>query len=323
MASEDKLERLMNLVAALVDAELPITAEDIQRRVAGYPEGKTAFRRTFERDKDELRALGVPITTVPVPGTFPEETGYEVLRSQYEQPDAHLDPDELAAVRLALQSVQVGDPEDTVAGALRRLGGAVDPTGSDPVPDTGLIADLPVDASLVPLFTALMEHRVVRFDYGHDGAIARRSVEPWHLEFRRGHWYLTAFDLDREGSRNFRLDRIQSEIGLDPPDTFSNPVPTAFESPDDPWRYGDGDPVTAVVRIDGSQSSWALDILGEDSVSVRHSDGSITFAVTVTTWPAFRSFVLSFLDHAELLEPAELREDLVRWLDALARSGAA
>jgi proteasome accessory factor B len=322
MASDDKLERLMNLVAALVDATLPITAEQIQRRVAGYPEGATAFRRTFERDKDELRELGVPVTTVPVPGTYPEETGYEVLRSRYEMPDANLEPDELAAVRLALQSVQVGDPEDTIAAALRRLGGAVDAAGPDLVPDARLIADLPVDASLVPLFSAVMERRVARFDYGHDGERSRRSVEPWHLEFRRGHWYLAAHDLDRGGSRNFRLDRIHGDVELDRSDTFMNPVPTSLETPDDPWRYGEGESVTAVVRIDASQAPWALAILGEASVRERHPDGSFIFAVPVTTWPAFRSFVLSFLDHAELIGPAELRDDLVNWLEALADSAA-
>jgi hypothetical protein len=104
--------------------------------------------------------------------------------------------------------------------------------------------------------------------------------------------------------------------------TFMNPVPTSLETPDDPWRYGEGESVTAVVRIDASQAPWALAILGEASVRERHPDGSFIFAVPVTTWPAFRSFVLSFLDHAELIGPAELRDDLVNWLEALADSAA-
>lgn len=323
MASEDKLERLMNLTAALVDAERPLTAEDIQTRVAGYAEGKEAFRRTFERDKDELRDLGVPINVVPVPGTFPEEQGYWVERSSYEMPELGLEPDELAALRFALQAVQVGDPEDTVAGALRRLGGTEDPTSPADIDDATLIADLPVDPSVVPLFTAVIESRVAHFDYLRDEGSAARSVEPWHLDFRRGHWYLSAFDLDRGEARNFRLDRIAGEVSLDAAGSFSH-TPVTASTPDlDPWGYGPGDPITASLRVDAGQSPFALEVLGPDSVSERHEDGSTTFAVEVTSWPAFRSFVLSFLDHAELVGPESLRLQLVEWLDAIVDGSAA
>lgn len=318
MASDDKLERLMNLTAALVDAERPLTAEDIQSRVAGYAEGKEAFRRTFERDKDELRELGVPITVVPVPGTFPEEQGYWVERSSYEMPDLGLEPDELAALRFALQAVQVGDPEDTVAGALRRLGGVEDPSRASDIDDATLIADLPVDPSVVPLFSAVLESRVARFSYLRDGTPVERCVEPWHLDFRRGHWYLSAFDVDRGEARNYRLDRIVGDVRLDAPNSFTQ-SPGTTTTPDlDPWGYGPGEPITAVLWIDPSQAHFAIEVLGQDSITDRHEDGSVTFGVEVTSWPAFRSFVLSFLDHAELIGPSALRNQFVEWLDDIA-----
>ena len=68
--SAQKLERLLNLTALLLDASSPIPAEDIHRQIPGYPEERTAFRRAFERDKEELRSLGVPTQLVIYPGQY-------------------------------------------------------------------------------------------------------------------------------------------------------------------------------------------------------------------------------------------------------------
>jgi proteasome accessory factor B len=323
MAQSDKLERLMNLTAALLDAERPLTADDIAERVTGYAEGKEAFRRTFERDKEELRQLGIPILTGLIPGRYPEEHGYRIDRADYELPDPGLAPDELAALRLALQAVRVGEQSGDGSEALWKLGGVVD---ADDLPGdhpaSPAVASLPSDPSLVPLFSAVLERRVARFVYSSTTNDGDRVVEPWRLEYRRGRWYLTAYDHDRAGQRNFRLDRIRGAVGLDEPGTFTGPPAGAPAEPDQPWAYGDGDAVVAVLRVDGEQARWALDQLGADSVIVTDADGATTFAVPVTSWPAFRSFVFSFLDHAEVLEPADLRADVISWLGAMAGSVA-
>ncbi len=320
MAQSDKLERLMNLTAALLDADRPLTADDIAERVTGYAEGKEAFRRTFERDKDELRQLGVPLVMEVIAGSYPPEHGYRIDRADYELPDPGLAPDELAALRLALQAVRVGEQTGDGSEALWKLGGVVDP-GDDVgvgAPPGDAVASLPPDPSLVPLFSAVLERRVARFAYASAGGDAERVVEPWRLEYRRGRWYLTAYDHDRGEGRNFRLDRIRGEVALDAPGTFEGPEPTAPEGLDQPWTYGEGEAVTAVLRVDNEQARWAREQLGDDSVLSTEPDGATTFAVPVTSWPAFRSFVLSFLDHAEVLEPAELRADVVAWLSRIA-----
>ena len=315
-ATSDKLERLMNLTAALLDAERPLTADGIAARVTGYAEGKEAFRRTFERDKEELRQLGIPISMAVIPGSYPEEVGYSIERSAYELPDPGLEPDELAALRLALQAVRVGELRGDGSEALWKLGGLVDPDGLvDGSPVGGAaVASLPPDPSLVPLFSAVLERRVARFAYRGGGGDAVRVVEPWRLDYRRGRWYLTAFDHDRGEERNFRLDRIQGAVELDEPGTFTGPPAEAAAEPDQPWAYGEGEAVTAVLRVDGAQARWALDQLGEAGVLEVADDGATTFAVPVTSWPAFRSFVLSFLDHAEVVGPEDLRADVVAWL---------
>lgn len=323
MAQSDKLERLMNLTAALLYAERPLTADEIAERVTGYAEGREAFRRTFERDKDELRQLGVPIEMGVIPGSYPEVHGYRIDRSDYELPDPGLAPDELAALRLALQAVRVGEQSGDGSEALWKLGGAVEaPDAFDGGPlGPEAVASLPPDPSLLPLFSAVLERRVARFAYASSGGDAERVVEPWRLDYRRGRWYLTAHDLDRGEERNFRLDRIRGEVALDDAGTFTGPAPSTPEEPDQPWLYGEGEAVTAVLRVDAEQAHWALDQLGTDCVRETAPDGTTTFAVPVTSWPAFRSFVLSFLDHAEVLEPADLRADLVSWLTSMTGEG--
>jgi len=323
MAQSDKLERLMNLTATLLDAERPLTADDISDRVLGYAEGKEAFRRTFERDKDELRQLGIPIAMAPIPGTYPEELGYRIDRSEYELPDPDLAPDELSALRLALQAVRVGEQSGDGSEALWKLGGLVDPEGVDGTGHVadGAVASLPPDPSLVPLFSAVLERRVARFTYSTAGGHAERAVEPWRLDYRRGRWYLTAYDQNRREERNFRLDRIHGLVALDEPGTFTGPPATAPTEPDQPWAYGDGEAVTAVLVVDAEQARWALDQLGSECVIGTAADGGMTFAVPVTSWSAFRSFVLGFLDHAEVLEPADLRADVIAWLQAMTGEG--
>jgi proteasome accessory factor B len=318
MAQSDKLERLMNLTAALLDAERPLTADDISERVIGYASSKEAFRRTFERDKEELRQLGVPIAMATIPGTYPEELGYRIDRDAYELPDPGLAPDELAALRLALQAVRVGEQSGDGSEGLWKLGGVVEAGGATAADGDAEVASLPPDPSLVPLFSAVLERRVARFRYTSSSGAADREVEPWRLEYRRGRWYLTAYDHERRQERNFRLDRIAGAVELDAPATATGPLPSGPAQPDQPWAYGDGEAVTAVLRVDAGQARLALDQLGHEAVLSVDADGATTFAVPVTSWPAFRSFALSFLDHAEVLEPAELRDDLVSYLRAIA-----
>jgi proteasome accessory factor B len=127
-SSSEKLERLLNLTAALLETSKPLTASEVARRVYGYPEEKGAFRRTFERDKDDLREMGIPIELSEIIGTDPPETGYRIPKDQYYLRDPGLEPDELAALHLAASTVRLDGIEG--AGGLWKLGGR-------PAADTG------------------------------------------------------------------------------------------------------------------------------------------------------------------------------------------
>lgn len=298
-----KLERLLNLTALLLDAERPVSAEQIQRQL-DYPSDLTAFRRAFERDKNELRAMGIPLHVERVPGVMPEVDGYRIPREEYALRDPELSRDELAALHLAASAVQVeGLP--TTEGLLK-LGGLV----REGDHDLGLhVAPLPSDPNLARLFAAVSGRHPVRFGY-HD---QERLVDPYRLDFQRGHWYLTGYDHARDDERNFRLDRIQGDVER-AEGSFVPPAGSPPGSARAAWELGGDDPVRARVLIDGPPARWAVQHVGPDHVVSQSPDGSVVVELPVTNRAAFRSFVLGFLDHAEILEPAELRDDLIGWL---------
>jgi predicted DNA-binding transcriptional regulator YafY len=102
---------------------------------------------------------------------------------------------------------------------------------------------------------------------------------------------------------------------------FERP-PAPDGAPQPAWRLGDDEEVVARLLVDASQARWAVGALGEPAVAERRSDGSVVFDVIVTNRAGFRSFVLGFLDHAEVLGPPELRREMVDWLTQLAGAGA-
>ena len=116
----NKLERLLKLLAALLDTAVPLSAEDLRQRIGGYPDRDESFRRAFERDKDDLRSSGITILVKPVPDTDPPIDGYLVDQDEYAGCDPGLDADELAALHLAAALVRVEEMGDD---ALWKLGG--------------------------------------------------------------------------------------------------------------------------------------------------------------------------------------------------------
>jgi len=308
-----KLERLLNLTAVLLNTRQPLTAEQILDRVEGYPPPGPAFHRAFERDKEDLRVLGIPLRIEPSLEVEPPIDGYRIDPNDYYLADPGLEPDELAALHLASLAVRLdglGDRE-----ALWKLGGLADADPGSPGDNVvGTVASIPTGPTLVPLFQAIVHRRQVVFDYRGQ----QRMVDPWRLDFERGHWYLTGFDHLRHDERNFRLDRIEGMVsengvlGGDPPrrrQASSGPTPA--------WELGDDEPTMARVRIDADQVVTARRQLGSQVEAEIEPDGSAVFTVPVVNFAAFRSFLFGFLSRAELLEPVEWRADIVSWLEAI------
>ena len=225
-----KVERLMNLVIALLASDNFLTAERIRANVIGYGECPTdeAFSRMFERDKSELRDLGVPLETGKVSSFDPTE-GYRIRRRVYALPDIELTADEAAAVAVATKLWE--SPERVTAAQsavlkLRAAGVDVDPVGevaiSTGAGPAGLRGAEPV---LGVLMAAIDVGQAVRFAHRPTPAdpYVLRTVEPWGVVTARGRWYLVGHDRDRNATRVFRLSRIVDVEAVGAPGEFSRP----------------------------------------------------------------------------------------------------
>jgi predicted DNA-binding transcriptional regulator YafY len=309
-----KLERLLNLVAALFESSVPLTADVLRTRVGGYPEQHASFQRAFERDKDELRAMGLPIELRDIPGTDPLVQGYTIDRRVHRGTNPDLAPDELAALHVAASLVRLQGPDpaedddDAVDDALRKLGGVVAQTQSGGL---ATAVRLETDPRLAVLFQSSADLRLVRFTYRG----TTRLIEPQRLTFARGHWYLDAFDRTKDADRQFRVDRIDGGVVVTDGRFVRRP---AANNPEiRAWELGDDEPFGAALWVDAEQAAWATHELGSPAVRELRDDGSVVLEVQVRNRAAFRSFVLSMLDHAVVLEPLDLRDDIVSWLKAL------
>jgi predicted DNA-binding transcriptional regulator YafY len=298
------IERLLNLLAFLLTVRRPVTADEIRYTVAGYDRSSDeAFRRMFERDKDLLRRLGVPIELRPT-DVWEVEEGY-VVGESYALPDPGLTDEERAALALAAQMVRLGG-EATGPGALLKLGGA--PFGGDGEP---LVADLGLSTEpLAAAFSAVAEGRVLTFTYRDRS----RVVHPYALVHRRGHWYVAGDEQGPSGParKAYRLDRAADVVAGNDPGAFTRPVGfrAADHIPGAPWETGMDD-VRATVVFDEEVAWWARRQLTPGSAVEELAGGEIRAELAVSNPDAFIGWILGFEDKAEVVGPSDLRDRLL------------
>lgn len=305
---QNVIERILNLLAFLLTVDRPVTADEIRHTVAGYgQENDEAWRRMFERDKDLLRSLGIPLEMRPT-DAWEVEHGYVIPREDYSLPDPALTDEERAALWLAAQVVRMGGrasgPE-----ALFKLGGATNVPGGEP-----LAADLGAEASILgDVFGAVAERRTLRLVYRDK----RRLVHPYGLVHRRGHWYIVAAEQPEEVVKVFRLDRAGGIAIGDVDGAFRRPEgfdPAAYIA-DAPWEAGPAD-IEAVVRFDESLAWWARrQLVGRNEVT-ELPDGALRVSLRVANPDAFIGWVLGFGDTAVIESPPELVDRLVSRVQA-------
>jgi proteasome accessory factor B len=310
-----RAERLVNLVICLLSTRQYLSAERIRDAVPGYeaPDGSRgtdeAFKRMFERDKAELRDLGVPLETGRNSG-FDTEDGYRITRREYELPPVEFDPAEAAAVGLAARLWQSATLAESARSALIKLRAA----GTD-VQASGSPGALPhVDAgdpSLPALLAAAREARPVRFDYRKSGAGTpqRRTLEPWGVLSWRQRWYVAGLDRDRGEPRSFRLSRIVDGVEVfGRPGEFTRPPQVdllALVTGREPETER-----TATIRVTGTAASRLRQI------AESQTDGVLKIGFTDVRWLATR--VASAGSSAVVLDPPELIEAVVEQLRATA-----
>jgi proteasome accessory factor B len=226
-----KVERLVNLVIALLSTRGYITAEKIRSSVAGYSDTASdeAFSRMFERDKNELRDLGIPLETGKVSSFDPVE-GYRINREAYALPAVELTADEAAAVAVATQLWESPELITATQGALLKLRAAgvdVDPDAPVAIASpAGILGQRGSEDVLPPLLSAIDAAQAVQFPHRSSRAepYTVRTVEPWGVVTEKGRWYLVGHDRDRGATRTFRLSRIGGEVTpIGPPGAFTRP----------------------------------------------------------------------------------------------------
>lgn len=314
----DRVERLTNLLALLLETPRPLTLVEIAGELEGqYPQARPTLRAAFERDKAALREIGVPIEAELLTGSRAGESGYRIDRARYELADLDLDPDEMRALQLAFATVRSSSGRTITAGeqALWKLGGGRVDTG-------GVVtASVPELPALPVLRDAAARRAVVRFTY-RDRA---REVDPYGLLLRSGFWYVLGRDHGHDALRTYRVDRIDGAVrvtgadgaferpeGFDPRDVF----------PSDAKQFGivEDDSVTARVRIAGERAALVEREVGSDRVVARRKSGAIEVAVPAANLDAFGSWVLGLGEHAKVLSPKRVREDIVTRLQAMTTS---
>ncbi|MDA8436868.1 MAG: WYL domain-containing protein [Actinomycetales bacterium] len=211
MSQKDRTERLLNLLFALMASARPVPKHVLRDVIDAYRDSPSdeAFERMFERDKEELRSMGVPVETVEGSDGLGGIEGYRVAADAYALPEVDFTADELAVLGLAArvwEQASLGPAAQRAVRKLEALGSAVVVDG--PVGIETRIAT--AEPSFPVLLDAVRHRRPVRFAYRKPGADAPepRDVQPWGVASRRGHWYLVGHDLGRGAPRVFRLSRV-------------------------------------------------------------------------------------------------------------------
>lgn len=360
MASSDKLTRWLDLIAALLRRRLPAPFAELRADVPAYdapgvrPE---SVLRTFERDKDELRALGVAIESVQeVPGgevryrlraehfylpflllgeatrpegvelrrvARPDGPGYDRLPVLTVSTDDHL-----ALVRAALRVQGLGHPglaADADAARRKLAVDLVDPELRAAVAAVPGRAGVPA-ATFDLLGRALEARKVVTFTYHSIGrdVTGRRTAEPYGLVFLAGHWYLVARDVDAGALRRFRLSRL-SEARLVRPGTAGPEyaIPDGFDlrahaRTHHAWELGDDEVVPVTVVFRDPDGAVAASLPGGEVLAA--PAGVLRRRFGVRRVDPFLRWVLSFAGAARVEAPAGA---VVAWRQLLERARAA
>ncbi len=302
----------MNLLIMLLSTRRFVTRDEIRRTIAGYNQSSgPAFERQFERDKDELRGLGIRIQTGSNDPLFADEEGYRIDRADFELPPIAFTPEERAVLAVAGRVWQDHVAAESTVHAFEalRAGGAEPDLALMPMLQPRIAGD---DPGFQELLGAVTERRQVRFRYGDKA----RTVQPWRLYQRRGRWYLLGHDLGARGVRHFKLSRLQSEVAR-------AGKPDAFEVP------ADADQLTAHAR---GEETGVVALGPECPSDLRRAarpvawDGDLpagyqAFEISSPSLEALAQDLCAAGPAAIALAPAELRGQVIARLTAVVEGG--
>jgi proteasome accessory factor C len=321
----EKLIRQLSLISYLMAERRPVTASEIRRDVEGYSDmTEDAFARRFYADRAELDALGIHLTVDRPADGFSEQENYSLAPEAFHLPAIAFTDDERAALQTALTLL---DGEFAYAEPLRLAlqqitWGRPSPLGSDLRQTIGLgitasAGGAELSARLAKIDTAIYRRKRIEFDYYtmQSDATASRKVDPYHLLFEGGQFYLVGFSHERGDVRVFRLSRIRGKVA------YATKAEHDFQRPADfdpreyagrvPWQLGE--PV-------GSAQIWVSDDVSWYVERQFGAYGELHDNVFTTRFANPRlliSWALGLREHARVDGPAELAEEARERIDRI------
>lgn len=315
-----KSERLLNLLITLLVSRSYVTKERIRSVVEQYRDaGDEAFEKMFERDKDELRSLGVPIEVGYLDRAFEDEPGYRIERSAFELPQIDLEPDEAAVIGLAARVWQHAGLASATSDALVKLKAAgveVDRTELDSVAPQLSVTEPSFEA----FWAATQQRTPVAFRYrtATSTTSAERHLQPWGVVSFRGRWYVVGHDTDRGEPRLFRLSRVEGEVRTTgTPGSYHVPPGTDIRALTHSLAPAAADHRARLLVREGT--ALGLRRQGEP-VEASRPEGWDRIEVRYARTDAMADEVLSFGADVVVEEPDDLRELVVGRLRRVAAS---
>ena len=304
--SNAKTERLVNLTMALLASRRFVTKSEIFRRVAGYSGSQETKERMFERDKDDLRALGIEIEVGGHDPAFEDEPGYRISPERYQLPSKSFTSTELGLISVALNLWRGSAREDETDNVLRRfqsLGVTVQH------PQGLALQNISIDeAGLTEITEALAARQTIRFSYVKKGMKQSeiRRVNPMGLSAWQGSWYLVGEDLDREDIRAFKLNRFDSgieKIGK----SGGYEIPKDFSVKEYLVMYQRSESIATIhLRKNQGQNLRALATKQE-----QHDEEWDVVSIPLDDPQALIREILWSGDDAIVIEPIELRDQII------------
>ncbi len=312
-----KTERILNLTICLLVSGRFVSKGQIREAVEAYHGlSDAAFERTFERDKDELRALGVPIEVGSFEALFDDEPGYRIRPSEFELPPIDLTAEEAAVVGVAARVWQHASVAESTMSAISKLRAA----GIEP--DTSQLASLEPsvqaqEPAFEPLWTAVLQR--IRMSFTYRGG-AKRTLEPWGLTSTKGRWYVIGRDIDRDAVRMFKLSRVS-----DLPKRVSKPG--AYQVPDDldlrslARSLAPAEPTASAVVAIRSGKAPALarraEPIDSAAAGVELPGGFVVYRVGYTEIRYLSEEIARYAADVVVLQPIELRQAVIDQLSAV------
>jgi proteasome accessory factor B len=305
-----KTERLVNLTIALLATKRYLTKSEIFRTVDGYEGNEDSKERMFERDKDDLRNLGIEIEVGSFDPLFEDEAGYRIKPESYQFQLGEVNAEEITLLSLAAEAwrgASLGSSALTALNKLHAIG-----IESDTELLLGLApAFVMEDENLEIAISAITSRTALSFTYlSEELEPQSRALEPFAVTSRYGHWYILGRDLDRDALRIFRLDRISGVLKV-------QGRPGSFEIPKD---------IDVSAAFSSSTDLRTAQIFLRDGrgLNLRNRANPVVDDGTPIGW---QKFEITYRDHQRFVEevlwygddvvvetPRELRDEIIGYL---------